>query len=131
MTIAKWAVLIACLLPILTVGIAKFALGRQSRKNGGYDNQHPRDWESKLTGWHARAHAAQLNGFEALPLFIAGVLFAQMAGGNQATIDLLAASFVTARLIYTVAYLKNWATFRSLVWTAGVGICVALLFTGQ
>jgi uncharacterized MAPEG superfamily protein len=131
MSIAKWAVLAACLLPILTVGSAKVALGRQSRKNGGYDNEHPRDWESKLTGWHARAHAAQLNGFEALPLFIAGVLFAQMGGGDPNTIDILAVSFVLVRIVYIVTYLKNLATLRSLVWTVGVGICVALLMMGS
>ena len=72
MTIAQWCVLAACLMPILTVGLAKVSLARMPRKLGGYDNFNPREWEAKLDGWRARAHAAQLNGYEALPLFIAG-----------------------------------------------------------
>lgn len=131
MTIAKWAVLAACLLPIVTVGVAKAAHARQSRKNGGYDNQHPRDWESKLTGWQARAHAAQLNGFEALPLFIAGVLFAQTGGADAGTVDTLAVAFVAVRVAYVVAYIKNWASLRSVIWTVGAGISVALLMLGH
>jgi uncharacterized MAPEG superfamily protein len=130
MTIAKWSVLAACLLPILTIGIAKATLARQSRKNGGYDNHLPREWETKLAGWRARASAAQMNGFEALPLFIAGVVFAQMAGADQGRIDMLALSFVVIRIVYVLAYLKDWATARSLIWTAGLGVSVALLAMG-
>ena len=54
MTIAKWCILAACLLPVLTVGMAKASL-LKPRREGGFDNHHPRDWESKLTGWQARA----------------------------------------------------------------------------
>lgn len=130
MTIAKWSVLAACLLPILTVGIAKASLGRLPRKQGGYDNATPREWEARLQGWHARAHAAQLNGFEALPLFIAGVVFAQMAQADQARIDLLAVGFVLARVAYVAAYLWNKATLRSAIWTIGLGFSIALLALG-
>ncbi len=131
MSIAKWAILAACLLPIVSVGVAKFTMARLPRKQGGYDNEHPRDWETKLTGWRARANAAQLNGFEALPLFIAAVLMAQYSGVQQATIDMLAVAFVLVRVVYVIAYIKNWATFRSGIWTVGVGICIALLFMGS
>jgi uncharacterized MAPEG superfamily protein len=130
MTIAKWCVLIACALPVLSVGMAKISTARLSRKNGGYDNNNPRDWEAKLSGWQQRANAAQANGFEALPLFIAGVLFAQMAQADQSRIDLLAMAFVGIRVAYVAAYLANQGTIRTLIWTAGLGVSIALLALG-
>ncbi|MBP6534253.1 MAG: MAPEG family protein [Arenimonas sp.] len=130
MTITQWCVLAACLLPILTVGLAKGSLSRISRREGGYDNANPREWEAKLVGWHGRANSAQNNGYEALPLFIAGVLFAQMGGADQARIDMLALAFIAARLAYTWAYLSNHATLRSLIWATGFGVSIALLVMG-
>lgn len=126
MTIANWCVVAAAVLPVLTVGMAK-AASRGSRKNGGYDNHNPRQWEERLEGWKQRAVAAQNNGFEALPLFIAAVLMAQQAHADQGKIDTLAAAFVLIRVLYVAIYLKDWATLRSLVWAAGVGVCIALI----
>ena len=130
MSIAKWCVLIACVLPVLSVGMAKASTARLSRKNGGYDNNSPREWEAKLTGWQQRANAAQANGFEALPLFIAGVLFAHMAQAEQGRIDMLAMAFVGIRCAYVAAYLANLGTLRTLIWTAGLGVSIALLALG-
>lgn len=130
MSIANWCVMVACLLPVVTVGLAKGSLGRVSRREGGYDNHHPREWEQKLSGWQQRAIAAQKNGFEALPLFIAGVLIAQMNHANQNTIDLLALSFIVIRCFYVAAYLADKATLRSLIWFAGVGVSIALFSIG-
>lgn len=130
MTITQWCVLAACLMPIFTVGLAKASLSRIPRRDGGYDNADPRGWEAKLGGWRARANAAQNNGFEALPLFIAGVLFAQMAGADQGRIDALALVFIAARIAYTWAYLADKATLRSLIWAVGVAVSIALLAMG-
>lgn len=128
MTIANWCVLAACFIPIVTVGFAKASRAKLSRKHGGYDNDHPRDWEAKLSGWPQRAIAAQNNGFEALPLFIAGVVLAQQANANQAAIDGLAIAFVILRCLYVAAYLMNRSHIRSLIWFGGVGVSVALFF---
>ena len=130
MSIAKWCVLAACLLPIATVALAKGHAARLSRKSGSYDNNNPREWESRLSGWQQRANAAQANGFEALPLFIAGVLLAQMAQADQSRIDLLAMAFVGIRIAYVAAYLANLGTLRSLIWSGGVGVSIALLAMG-
>ena len=127
MTIANWAILGACVLPVLTMGLAKAASLRLPDRKARYDNNHPRAWESKLTGWQARAHAAQNNGFEALPLFIAAVILAQQAHVDQGRIDMLALSFVGIRVAYVAAYLANIGTLRSLIWGAGVATNVALL----
>lgn len=126
MTIANWCVVAAGILPVLTVGMAK-ATSIRSRKMGGYDNNNPRQWEAKVEGWRQRAVSAQNNGFEALPLFVAAVLIAQQAHADQGKIDTLAMAFIAIRVAYVAIYLKDWATLRSLVWAAGLGVCIALV----
>ncbi|QJQ06281.1 hypothetical protein EJG51_010935 [Undibacterium piscinae] len=68
MTIANWCVLAACMLPVLTIGLAKANSAKLAPNAGRYDNTNPREWAKGLSGWQQRASAAQNNGFEALPL---------------------------------------------------------------
>lgn len=119
MTIAFWCVLVAGLLPYAAAGFAK------SKK--GFDNANPREWLSKQAGFRARANAAQLNSFEALPLFAAAVIIAHLRGGPSHTIDLLAIGFIAARVIYIGLYLANLASLRSLSWLVGI-VCVVAMF---
>lgn len=128
MPIANWCILAACLLPVMTIGLAKVASVLAKGKGGeGFDNNNPRAWASRLTGWQQRAHAAQMNGFEALPLFIAAVILAQQAHADQGHIDTLALSFVAVRVVYVIVYLMNLGTLRSLVWLVGLAISTAIL----
>ncbi len=127
MTIANWCIVAACVLPVLTAGLAKASTARRSRKEGGYDNRQPREWASHQTGWRARAVAAQNNGFEALPLFIAAVVLAQQSHAEQGRIDTLAMLFIAIRLAYVAAYLANQGTLRSLIWGAGLVTSIAIL----
>jgi uncharacterized MAPEG superfamily protein len=122
MTTAYWCVLVAALLPYLATLTAK----------GGvrFDNRNPRAWLAQLTGWRARANAAQLNGFEAFPLFAVAVLVAEQLHAPQARIDALAIVFVAARLAYLGAYLADLATLRSLAWFIGIGSAVAIFVSG-
>jgi uncharacterized MAPEG superfamily protein len=124
MTIANSCVVAAAVLPVLTVGLAKFTTltGR-----GRYDNNDPRGWESKLDGWKARAVSAQNNGFEALPLFAFAVLAAQQAGLPQDHTDMLALAFIACRLVYVAVYLMNLGAVRTLVWTAGLACTIAIM----
>jgi uncharacterized MAPEG superfamily protein len=69
-----------------------------------------------------------MNGFEAFPLFAAGVLVAHAAGAAQARVDALALTFVAARVAYLAFYLADRATLRSLAWFVGIGSAVALFF---
>ena len=126
MTIAKWCVLIACFLPSVTALLPKISSPRLSLEGGKYDNNDPREWESKLIGWQKRAIAAHSNGYEALPLFIAAVVFAQMAQGNQSRIDMFAMTFIALRVMYIAAYLMNFGSLRSLIWAAAVAVNVGL-----
>ena len=61
MTIAEVCILIACLLPIVSAGLAKSKGFGKPRRLGGFDNNDPRQWLANLQGWQARANAAQLN----------------------------------------------------------------------
>ncbi|CAN5307493.1 MAPEG family protein [soil metagenome] len=131
MTIAYLCIIVACLLPIVCAGIAKSSGYGRSRREGGFDNAQPREWLAALTGWQARANAAQANSFEALPLFVAGVLVAQQLQAAQTVVDGLALGFIAARLAYIGLYLADKASLRSLVWTAGVACSIALFFAGR
>ncbi|WP_273486855.1 MAPEG family protein [Roseateles chitosanitabidus] len=128
MTVANYCLIAACLLPVVSAAIAKSRGFGKRRREGGFDNHDPRGWLSRQSGWQARANAAQANGFEALPLFIAGVLAAQQMQHDQSRIDLLAMSFIAARVVFIVLYLADRPSLRSLAWTAGTAISIALFF---
>lgn len=119
---AYWCVLITAVLPYLWVGFAKAGAP-------GYNNRNPRAWLSKQDGNYRvqRANAAHLNAFEAFAPFAAGVLMAQLAGLEHATIAMLAVAFVVLRVLHGVFYLADIATARSLAWVAGYGCVLALL----
>lgn len=121
MTAALWCVLAALLMPYLWTGAAK-ALGRYSVE----DNREPRAFLARLTGPAARAHAAQLNSFEAFPAFAAAVLVAQYAHASQAAVDGLAFTWIGLRVLYGLLYLADRASARSLVWFGALGCVVAL-----
>jgi uncharacterized MAPEG superfamily protein len=121
MTLAYWCVLVAGFLPYVSTVAAKSGGGR-------FDNRHPRDWLEAQSGFRRRANAAQLNGFEAFPLFAAGVIIAHQAGIAQPRIDQLAVAFVVARVFYTILYLADAPLLRSLAWSVGIGSAAALFF---
>lgn len=119
MPIALWCVLIAGVLPIVTVGLAKWG-------SRDFDNANPRGWAGGLDGWRERAVAAQQNGFEAFPLFAAAVLVANTQGHEGLVADLLAVAFVLLRIGYVACYLTDRPTLRSTVWSAGFFVTVAI-----
>lgn len=113
MPIAFWCVLLAGLLPVLTVSIAKTG-GR-----AGFDNHDPRAWLEKQSGRARRADMAHRNHFEAFPFFAAAVFTATYLAAPQARINELAMVFILARVLYTICYLTDRATLRTLCWTIG------------
>lgn len=127
MALSYWCVLVACLLPILAAGVAKWGAFSRPADKGGYDNHDPRAWLARQSGRRARANAAQANSFEALPLFIAAVLTAQQLQVAQGLINALAVIFVLLRLAYIWLYVTDRASARTGVWSAAFGVSVALL----
>ena len=129
-TLAYWCVLVMALMPVVCAGIAKSGMMGTPRREGGYDNDNPRNWLSLQTDWRARANNAQANTFEALPFFFAAVIIAHQLQAPQWRIDLLAMAFVALRIVYVVAYVKNKANLRSAVWVIALLVNVGLLFAG-
>ncbi|CAG9175171.1 hypothetical protein LMG23992_02883 [Cupriavidus laharis] len=125
MPIAFWCVLVAGILPVVTVAIAK-AGGK------AFDNHDPRGWLERQSGRARRADMAHRNHFEAFPFFAAAVLTATYLQAPQARINELAVVFIIARVLYTVCYLTDRATLRTLCWTIGflsvVGIFLLPVF---
>jgi uncharacterized MAPEG superfamily protein len=123
MTIAYYCVIVAILLPTLTVGLAKFSSRFQPKHN-----HKPREFLATLSGWRQRAVWAQENTFESIPAFMAAVIIAHQIGGDQKTIDTLAVSYIVLRIVYTVLYIADKALLRTLVWTAALACIIGLFF---
>ena len=120
MTIAFWCVLVAGLLPMLTIAVAKW--GRRD-----FDNAEPRAWLDRQQGIRRRADYAHRNHFEAFPFFAAAVVIATLAHAPQARIDSLAMAFIGLRVVYTGLYLGNAPSLRSISWALAY-FCVIGLF---
>jgi uncharacterized MAPEG superfamily protein len=118
LTTAIWCVLVAGLLPYLATLLAK--------SRSGFDNANPRAWLQQQEGFRQRANYAQLNSFEAFPLFAAAVIIGTYLHVARHSLDELAIGFVVARVLYIVCYVANWAALRSAVWFAGMFCCVAI-----
>lgn len=120
MFIAVLCVLLAMLQPfVLSV------LARSSTRRGDY-LPNPREYNEGLTGWHRRAHFAQLNAFEAFPPFAAAVVLSWLAGVPPGHINLLAVLFVVCRIGHAAFYLADKPVLRSQSWKLAMMAVVAL-----
>ncbi|NOI75337.1 MAPEG family protein [Vibrio coralliilyticus] len=120
-----YSLIAAALLPY----IAKIPLALAMHKEGGYDNNHPREQQARLHGFGARALAAHQNAFESLIVFAIAILLALATGTISKNIELLALLHVGFRGIYHILYLLNVGVFRSVSWTVAIGCSFAI--TGQ
>ena len=121
MSIAVICLLIAILMPALTNIVGKVSAGK------GYDNNAPRIWLEKQTGWRQRAYWAHNNHLEAVAPFAAAVILCIVAGVDRAWLDQWAMIFIGVRLVYTAIYLANIGALRTLVWMGGAAIIVWML----
>lgn len=118
MSIALWCILIAAILPALTV-----FPGKLSKE---FDNANPRDPDYWKSGFRARAQAASANGFEAFPFFAVAVLVGLWQGGDPVWVDKLAVLFILLRLIFIGCYYANRSTPRSVAWAAAFFTILAI-----
>jgi uncharacterized MAPEG superfamily protein len=123
MSIALWCVLVAAVMPALTVAIAK-------RNGTGYDNRDPRGWAANLDGFRKRAHAAHHNAYEFFPFFAVAVIVAEWKGGGGTFINLLALAILAARFGYTGFYLKDMHVPRSAAWLFAWGGTILMFCLG-
>ncbi len=119
MTTAYWMILVAGCLPYWPTVVSKM------RRD--YNNAAPRAGVDRLPPRQQRAYWAQLNAFEAFPLFAAAVIIAHLVRVPQSWVDGLAVAFVGFRIAYTLAYIYDMHLLRSLVWSGGF-LCVIGLF---
>jgi|TARA_B100000767_G_scaffold162849_1_gene152817 uncharacterized MAPEG superfamily protein len=112
MTILIICLFIALLLPILAKAPVAFAMS----KLGGYNNNHPREQQQKLTGFGARALAAHQNAFESLILFTPAIILAIATNNTEMSVCMLAIIHVVSRVLYNLFYLVDWHLLRSIVW---------------
>jgi len=115
---------LALLLPLLAKGPVAYAMA----KLGGYNNNHPRDQQSKLTGFGARGLAAHQNAFESVIIFAPAIILALTTGNTQQTIAILAVVHVISRVLYNILYLLDFALLRSIVWAIATLSSFAIVF---
>ena len=122
MTIAEWCVFGTLLLYLLTIGAVKWTAFRR------FDNAYPRDPAFYDDPIRARAWGAHQNGIEAFPFFAVAVLLAEFRLGSYRLIDELAILFLIVRIAYVFTYLGNRPTLRSILWSLGFAINLAIFF---
>ncbi len=124
MTILIICLFLALLLPLL----AKVPLTYAMTKLGGYNNNHPREQQSKLTGFGARALAAHQNAFESVIIFAPAVILALATDNSQQAVIVLAVVHVISRVLFNIFYLLNIALLRSIVWGIATFCSFAILY---
>ena len=122
MTVAEWCIFASLMLALLSIASVKwFRFGR-------FDNSKPRDpafYEDPIA---TRALGAHQNGIEAFPFFAAAVLLAEFRACPQNLINELAILFVIVRIAYVFTYIGNRPTLRSILWSIGFAINIAIFF---
>jgi uncharacterized MAPEG superfamily protein len=122
MTVAEWCVFGTLMLYLMTITPIKWIGFRR------FDNAKPRDPAFYGDPIAARALGAHQNGIEAFPFFAVAVLLAEFRGGPQRLVNELAILFLIVRIAYVFTYLGNRPTLRSILWSIGFAINLAIFF---
>jgi uncharacterized MAPEG superfamily protein len=122
MTVAEYCVFAVVVIYLLTIVPIKWLGSRQ------YDNSKPRDPAFYADAIRARALGAHQNGIEAFPFFAVAVLLAEFRAAPQNLINELAILFVIVRIAYVLTYIGNRPRLRSILWSLGFTINIAIFF---
>ena len=122
MTIAEWCVFAIVMLYLLSIAPIKWFGFRR------FDNARPRDPAFYDDPLRSRALGAHQNGIEAFPFFAFAVLLAEFRGGPQRFVNELAVLFLIVRVAYVLTYVGNRPSLRSILWSLGFIINVAIFF---
>jgi uncharacterized MAPEG superfamily protein len=122
MTIAEWCIFGTLMLYLLTIAPVKWIGYRH------FDNAKPRDPAFYDDPLRARALGAHQNGIETFPFFAIAVLLAEFRDSPQRLIDELAILFLIVRIAYVLTYLGDRPTLRSILWSIGFAINLAIFF---
>ena len=122
MTVAEWCIFGTVILYLLTIAPFKAAGFRH------FDNSKPRDPSFFEDPLRARALGAHLDGIETFPFFAVAVLLAEFRAGPQRLINELAILFLIVRIAYVLTYLGDRPMLRSILWSIGFAINLAIFF---
>ena len=122
MTVAEWCIFAVVMLYLLSIVPIKWLGFRR------FDNSRPRDPAFYQDPIAARSLGAHQNGIEAFPFFAAAILLAEFRACPQGLVDELAVLFVIVRIAYVFTYLGNRPTLRSILWSLGFAINIAIFF---
>jgi uncharacterized MAPEG superfamily protein len=122
MTAAEWCIFASLMLSLLSIASVKWL------RFGRFDNSKPRDPAFYESPFAARTLGAHQNGIEAFPFFAAAVLLAEFRACPQNLINELAVLFVIVRIAYVFTYIGNRPTLRSILWSIGFAINIAIFF---
>ncbi|TFK48899.1 hypothetical protein OE88DRAFT_434138 [Heliocybe sulcata] len=79
----------------------------------------------------ARMEAANANGNEVMPLWVAAVLAGNYAGLDEKTLNVASVAFIVLRAVYNYIYVNQntqaHGNLRTLTWFAGIGVPLTLL----
>ena len=79
----------------------------------GYERRHPREQSTQLTGWGARAWAAEQNAFEAALPAVVVFFIAHLTAVEPVWVWGLGLAWTVCRLGHLAAYVGNRASLRS------------------
>jgi uncharacterized MAPEG superfamily protein len=122
MTVAEYCVFAVVVIYLLTIVPIKWLGSRH------YDNSKPRDPAFYADAIRARALGAHQNGIEAFPFFAVAVLLAEFRAAPQNLVNELAILFVIVRIAYVLTYVGNRPRLRSILWSLGFIINIAIFF---
>jgi uncharacterized MAPEG superfamily protein len=122
MTVAEWCIFASLMLTLLSIASVKWLRFRR------FDNSKPRDPAFYESPFAARALGAHQNGIEAFPFFAVAILLAEFRACPQNLINELAVLFVIVRIAYVFTYIGNRPTLRSILWSIGFAINLAIFF---
>jgi uncharacterized MAPEG superfamily protein len=122
MTVAEWCVFLSLMLYLLSIASVKWL------RSGRFDNSRPRDPAFYADPIAARALGAHQNGIESFPFFAFAVLLAEFRACPQNLINELAVLFLIVRIAYVFTYVGNRPTLRSILWSIGFAINIAIFF---
>jgi uncharacterized MAPEG superfamily protein len=122
MTVAEWCVFLSLMLYLASIAAVKWL------RSGRFDNAKPRDPAFYQDPIAARSLGAHQNGIESFPFFAVAVLLAEFRACPQNLINELAVLFVIVRIAYVFTYIGNRPTLRSILWSIGFAINIAIFF---
>ena len=124
MTIAFYCVVIGLLIPVILAGISK------KNSEVHYNNESPRDHIAHLSGKAKNAYNAEQNHYETFPMFAIAVVVAHWLNHDQSIIDLLAITFIIARVLHAIFYITKNGSLRSVSFMIGLACTIGLYFAG-